>query len=156
METKELIWYSIILSITVAYGMAVRGIVAARHHDVAHHSRWMITACTIVGLWLVGYITKQVFWGRDQFGGTPEQYWRYYIPLLGIHTSLAITTIALAIANLSTGFTRLKHGTGVGAMTNGVTRHRFLGKVMIGTFSGTLVTAYLVYLMLFFWFPVAR
>ena len=150
---KDLIWYGIIGSITVAYGFALGGVRAARRHDVTHHSRWMVTACTIVGLWLVGYVTKQVLFGRDQFGGTEGQYWQLYVPLLGIHTSLAITTIGLAMVNLTTGFMRLRHGVGVGAMVEGASRHRQLGRLMVGTFSGTLIAAYLVYLMLFYWFP---
>lgn len=153
MEFKDILWYSVLISITVAYLISLWGVRAAKHHDVKHHSRWMITACTIVGLWLVGYVTKQVLFGRDQFGGSESQYWSMYVPLLAVHTSLAMGTIGLAIANLYIGLTRLRHGIGVGAMVAGVSRHRVLGKLMVGTFSGTLLTAYVVYLMLFFWFP---
>ena len=151
MEAEDFIWYGIICTITVAYAFTLGGVRAARRHNITHHSRWMVTACTIVSLWLLGYVTKQVFWGRDLFGGTEEQYWQLYIPLLGIHTFLAIATIGLAIVNLKTGFTRLRHFVGVEATVNGVSRHRQLGKLMVGTFTGTLITAYLVYLMLFHW-----
>ena len=153
MELKDLIWYGIISSITIAYLIAMYGIRAAKRHEVTNHFRRMVTAFTIVGLWLVGYVTKQVLFGRDQFGGTATQYWQLYVPLLTIHTSLAIATIGLAIANLYTGVTRLRGGIGVGAMVAGVSRHRLLGNLMVGTFSGTIFTAYLVYLMLFYWFP---
>ena len=57
--------------------------------------------------------------------------------------------------NLYSGLTRLRNGTGVGAMVAGVSRHRLLGTILIWTFSGTMVTAYLVYLMLFVWFPAS-
>jgi uncharacterized membrane protein len=36
-------------------------------------------------------------------------------------------------------------------MSAGVSLHRRLGKLLVWTFSGTMVTAYLVYLMLFVW-----
>ena len=72
MELKDLLWYIIIMSITIAYLIAMYGVRAAKRHDVTNHSRWMVTACTIVGLWLVGYVTKQVLFGRDQFGGTVD------------------------------------------------------------------------------------
>ena len=153
MELKDIIWYGVLFSITLAYLVTMGGVRAAKRNDVTHHSRLMVTACTIVGLWLVGYVTKQILFGRDQFGGSVDQYWELYVPLLTIHTSLAIATIGLAVANLYTGFTRLRGGIGVGAMVAGVSRHRALGKIMVWTFSGTLLTAYIVYLMLFYWFP---
>jgi hypothetical protein len=55
--------------------------------------------------------------------------------------------------NLSIGLTRLRQGIEVGAMAAGVSRHRLLGNLLIGTFTGTLLTAYIMYLMLFQWFP---
>ena len=65
---------------------------------------------------------------------------------------LAMTTIGLGSFNLYTGLTRLRMGTGMGAMVSGVSRHRFLGTILVWTFSGTMVTAYGVYLSLFVWF----
>ncbi len=153
MTIDDVIWYGVLSSMTIAYAMAMVGVRAAKQHDVAHHSQWMIAACSLVGLWLVGYVTKQVIFGRDQFGGSIEEYWWYYVPLLIVHTTLAMTTIGLGITNLYSGLGRLRHGTGVGAMVEGVTRHRFLGRLLVVTFSGTIVTAYVVYLMLFQWFP---
>ncbi len=152
MEVRDLIWYGVLGSMTIAYVMALLGVRSAKLHDVSQHSKWMIAACSLVGLWLVGYVTKQVIFGRDQFGGTSDEYWQLYVPLLVIHTTLAITTIGLGLANLYTGLSRLRYGTGVGAMVEGVYRHRMLGRCLVGTFSGTILTAYLVYLMLFQWF----
>ena len=138
---------------TIAYVMVWAGVRDAKRQNVGGHSKWMITSCTLVGLWLVAYVTKQVLFGRDQFGGTPAQYWQYYVPLLIVHTGFALTTIGLGAGNLYSGMTRLRHGIGAGAMVSGAMRHRFLGKLLVWTFSGTLLTAYFVYLMLFRWFP---
>ena len=137
---------------TIAYAIALIGVRAAKQHDVPHHSQWMVTSCSLVGLWLVGYVTKQVLFGRDQFGGTSAEFWKFYVPVLAVHTVLAITTISIGIMNLYSGLTKLRFGTGVGAMVEGVNRHRMLGRILIGTFSGTLLTAYVVYVMLFQWF----
>ena len=153
MDIKTFLWYGVLISITGAYLIALSGVRSAKKHDVSHHSRRMIIACTVVGIWLVAYVSKQVLFGREEFGGTADQYWILYVPLLTIHVLLALTTIGLGSFNLYTGLTRLRMGTGVGAMVAGVSRHRVLGKVLVGTFSGTLVTAYGVYLMLFVWFP---
>lgn len=154
MDAKTMIWYGILGSVTMAYLIALAGVRSAKQHDVTYHSRRMIMACTIVGIWLVAYVMKQVVFGREVFGGTEQQYWQYYVPVFSIHMLLAVTTIGIGVYNLYTGLTRLRFGIGVGAMTAGVHRHRLLGKFLVGTFSGTMITAYCVYLLLFVWYPV--
>lgn len=113
----------------------------------------MMVACGFVGVWLVAYVTKQMFVGRDQFGGTVEQYWSMYFPILILHTSLAMATIGLGAINMVIGLRKLRNGIGVGVMVGGVSRHRCLGHMMQWTLGGTLMTAYVVYAMLFHWFP---
>ena len=152
MDLKAILWYGVLASITGAYVVAMAGVRAAKAHDVPHHSRRMIIACTIVGIWLIAYVTKQLLFGRERFGGTPSQYWALYAPLFSLHMILAITTIGLGGYNLYMGLHRLRYGS-VGAMAAGVSLHRRLGKLLVWTFSGTMATAYLVYLMLFVWFP---
>jgi|CXWL01.1.fsa_nt_gi uncharacterized membrane protein YozB (DUF420 family) len=155
MEMKQFLWYSVLGSVTLGYLIAMVGIRAAKQHDVSHHSRHMITACAIVGIWLIAYVAKQMVFGREVFPGTPTQYWQLYVPVFVIHMLLAVSTIALASINLYVGLTKLRMGTGMGAMVAGVSLHRQLGHWMTWTFSGTILTAYLVYLMLFVWFASA-
>ena len=111
----------------------------------------MIVGCTIVGMCLVPYILKQLIFGRESFQGTEAQYWSLYVPLFVTHMLLAVTTIVLVAYNLYMGLHRLQYGS-VGAMAAGMTTHRRMGHVLIWTFTGTMVTAYVVYLMLFVWF----
>lgn len=151
MELHDFLWYGVLGGVSGAYFMALLGVRAAKRHEVKKHSWFMLATCTIVGIWLVAYVTKQLLFGRDQFPGSPLHYWQVYVPVLGIHTTLAITTIGLGAYNLYTGLTRLRTGAGVGAMASGVMRHRFLGKLLILAFSGTLITAYMVYALLFHW-----
>jgi len=151
MDLKSLLWYAVLTSLTCAYLVALAGVRSAKDHDVPHHSRRMIIACTIVGIWLVAYVLKQSLFGREHFGGTTEQYWRLYVPLFATHMLLAVTTIGLGGYNLYMGIHKLRYGS-VGAMAAGVTRHRVLGTVLVWTFSGTMLTAYLVYMMLFVWY----
>lgn len=105
------------------------------------------------GLWLIGHVAKQGLSGREQFGGTIQQYWRWYVPTLALHTILATVTMGLGVYTLSLGLTRLRQGTGIGAAVAGVFRHRFLGKFLVWDFTGTLLTACMVVLMLFRRFP---
>lgn len=151
MDLKSILWYAVLASITVAYFVALVGVRSAKMHDVPHHSRRMIIACTVVGIWLIAYVLKQVLFGREQFGGTAEQYWTRYLPVFATHMLLAITTIALGGYNLYMGLHRLHYGS-VGAMAAGMTTHRRLGHLLLWTFSGTIGTAYLVYMMIFVWY----
>ena len=153
MAIENLLWALVLIGMTLAYGLSLFGVRAAKRHDVTAHGKLMMVACGLVGLWLVAYVTKQLLVGRDQFGGTVEQYWSQYMPVLLVHTGLAMTTIGLGATNMVVGLRKLRNGTGVGAMVEGVSRHRRLGHMMQWTFGGTLLTAYVVYGMLFYWFP---
>ena len=154
MLDSQTMWYGVLGSVTGAYLLVLHGVHAAKHHRITHHARGMTTACLIVGLWLLGYVTKQLLFGRDMFGGSEEQYWRVYVPVLTVHTLFAFFTIGLAGMNMYSGLRRLRHGVGVGAMVSGIHRHRLLGRAMVVTFTGTMVTAYGIYFMLFHWFAV--
>lgn len=153
MDLKSFLWYAVLTSITGAYFVALAGVRSAKSHDVTHHSRRMIIACTVVGIWLVAYVLKQLIFGREQFGGTTEEYWRIYLPVFATHMLFAVTTIALGGYNLYMGLHRLRYGS-VGAMAAGMTTHRKLGHVLIWAFSGTIVTAYLVYMIIFVWYRI--
>jgi uncharacterized membrane protein YozB (DUF420 family) len=148
MDLKSMLWYGVLTSLTIAYLVAMAGVSSAKQHDVPHHARRMIVACTIVGIWLVAYASKQVLFGRERFGGTDVLYWSLYIPLFSTHMALAVTTIAIGGYNLYMGLHRIRFGS-AGAMFAGMTLHRRLGNLLMWTFSGTMVTAYLVYMMLF-------
>ncbi len=155
MSIHDLLWTLVLVGMTVAYGMTLLGVRAAKRHDVRSHRIWMTIACTLVVIWLIAYVGKQLVFGRDHFGGSIEDYWMLYVPLLIVHTSLALATIGLGGTNMVIGLRRLRHGIGAGAMVKGVTTHRKLGHLMQWTFGATLFTAYFVFLMLFYWFPAA-
>jgi uncharacterized membrane protein YozB (DUF420 family) len=151
MELKTFLWYLVLSGVTVAYLVILAGVRAARSHDVTHHSHRMIIGCTIIGIWLIAYVLKQFLFGRESFHGTEWQYWSLYVPVFAAHMVLAVTTIGLGTYNLYMGLHRLQRGS-VGAMAAGMTRHRRMGHILVWTFTGTMLTAYVVYLMLFVWF----
>ncbi len=156
MLSVENMWWGLVLvGMTVAYGMALLGVQSARRHEVDTHRKYMIISFTLVGMWMVAYVIKQLVLGRDEFIGTTFQYWAIYVPILLVHTSLALATIGLGGANMVIGIRYLRHGSGVGAMIVGISRHRRLGRMLQWTFGGTILTAYSVYWMLFVWIPVS-
>ena len=151
MDFNTILWYVVLSTLTAAYLIVLSGVRAAKCHDVSHHSRRMLIGCTIVGMWLVTYVLKQILLGRESFRGTSSQYWSWYVPVFSAHMLFAITTIVLGAYNLYMGLHRLRYGS-VGAMVAGLVAHRRMGHVLIWSFGGTMVTAYVVYLMLFVWF----
>ncbi len=151
MDLKTILWYLVLFSMTAAYLIVLAGVRSARSHDVSHHSHRMMVGCTITGIWLVVYILKQLLFGREFFRGSDGQYWSLYVPVFAVHTTFAVATIGLGTYNLYMGLHRLRYGS-VGAMAAGMITHRRIGTALVWTFSGTMVTAYLVYLMLFVWF----
>ena len=108
MDLKSLLWYGVLGSMTGAYLIALFGVRAAQHHDVPHHARRMTIAATIVGIWLIAYVLKQLLFGRDQFHGGTVAYWTTYVPLFTLHMILACTTIELGSYNLYMGIHRLR------------------------------------------------
>ena len=86
MGLDDLLWGVVLVGMTVAYGMTLIGVRAAKQHDVTTHRKWMTIACSLVGIWLVAYVGKQLVFGRDRFGGSIEDYWSMYVPLLIVHT----------------------------------------------------------------------
>ena len=151
MNLKSILWYLVLFSVTAAYLIVLAGVRSAKTHDVSHHSHRMMVGCAIVGIWLVAYVLKQLLFGRESFRGSEAQYWSLYVPVFAAHMLLAVTTIGLGAYNLYIGLHHLRYGS-VGAMVAGMTTHRRIGNALVWTFSGTMVTAYLVYLMLFVWF----
>ena len=135
MDLKTILWYLVLSSLTVAYLVVLAGVRAAKSHDVSHHSHRMIVSCTIVGIWLVAYVFKQLLFGRDSFRGPETQYWSVYVPIFVTHMLLAVTTIGLGTYNLYMGLHRLRYGS-VGAMVAGMTTHRRMGNALVWTFSG--------------------
>ena len=103
MDVKPLLWYLVLSSLTVAYLVVLAGVKAAKSHDVTHHSHRMIVGCTIVGIWLVAYVLKQILFGRESFQGPERAYWSIYVPIFVTHMLLAITTSGTSSAGSNCG-----------------------------------------------------
>jgi uncharacterized membrane protein YozB (DUF420 family) len=114
MVIENLLCGVVLIGMTLAFGLSPLGVRAAKRHDVNAHEKCLIVFCGPVGLWLVAYVTKQMLVCRDQLGGTVEQYWSVYIPVLIVHTGLAMATFGMGTTNMFIELRRLRNGTGVG------------------------------------------
>lgn len=72
MDLKSILWYVVLTSITGAYFVALAGVRSAKVHDVSHHARRMSIACTVVGIWLIAYILKQLVFGGGAVRRNPS------------------------------------------------------------------------------------
>lgn len=59
----------------------------------------------------MAYVTKQWLVGRDRFGGTFEQYWSLFMPVLFLCSGLAVITIELGNMNVVVGLRKLRYET---------------------------------------------
>jgi len=58
-------WSMALLNMWIVVGFALRGLVLIRRGDVPHHRRCMLTAASLVGLFVVSYVFKLLFLGRE-------------------------------------------------------------------------------------------
>lgn len=148
----QIIWYGIVGTITLAFGFSLWGLREARRHGVNRHVVWMTMTAGIVCVWLLGYVAKQIIFGREQFGGPNDIYYQVYLPIFLFHTLCAFVTISLWGYNLFQGVQylrqRIRNTTGVPGKI-----HRLAGRAAVMSFGATVLTSYLVYLMLFVWYP---
>lgn len=61
---KTVLWPSGLVGITVTYLLTLKDMGTAHRHHVTRHSRFVISACTIVGLWLVAYVSEQLVFNQ--------------------------------------------------------------------------------------------
>jgi len=150
-ETR-IVWYVIMGAMTLAFAVALMGLRQARGHAIGRHAVLMAASAGMVLIWLVSYLAKQILFGRETFGGPEEIYYGLYIPLFIFHMLCAAVTLGLWGFNLHHGirFLREKASNAQARPWHG---HRLAGRMGVLSFGVTLVTAYLVYLMLFAWYP---
>jgi uncharacterized membrane protein YozB (DUF420 family) len=65
MDAKVLYWSGALLNMAVIAGLAVHGIRCVRRGETARHARAMRAAAALVGLFLLSYVLKLAFLGRE-------------------------------------------------------------------------------------------
>jgi len=89
MDSHLIYWSMALANMWIVVGFALRGFVFARRGDVQRHRRCMLTAASLVGLFVVSYVFKLVFLGREDLSSW--QAWAVYT--LRIHETFVATML---------------------------------------------------------------
>ena len=66
MDPKTLFWTGALVLMAVVVGVAITGVLRRRRGDLAGHRRAMLSACALVGLFLLAYLLKVVVLGHER------------------------------------------------------------------------------------------
>ena len=66
MDPKTLFWTGALALMAGVLALSIRGIRRRRRGDLAGHQRAMLSACALVGVFLLGYLLKVFFLGHEQ------------------------------------------------------------------------------------------
>ena len=65
MDPKLFFWTGALVNMAVIVGLAFAGVHARRHADIPQHRRLMLSCAGLVGFFLLSYVFKLVFLGRE-------------------------------------------------------------------------------------------
>ena len=95
MDPRLAYWTFALLDLCAVVGFAAAGVVALRRGDVTRHRRRMLTAASLVGLFLLSYLGKLALLGREHLASWEmESVWMLRIHELGVFTMLVAGAIA--------------------------------------------------------------
>jgi hypothetical protein len=95
MDPRLAYWTFALLDLAAVVGFAAAGVAALRRGDVPRHQRRMLTAASLVGLFLLSYLVKLGLIGREDLASwEPASIWMLRIHELCVFTMLAAGAIA--------------------------------------------------------------
>ena len=99
MDAKQLFWTVAWLNMLAIVLFAGAGVRQVRHNDIAGHRRRMLQASSLVLAFLVSYILKAVFLGKEDL----DRWLPFYVTVLRIHELFVLFmvisgAVALALA----------------------------------------------------------
>jgi len=155
--TKADFWWDVTLTTeTIVVAAFVMGWLFGRKHEGLKHQKWMLIATVLVTGWLAMYVAQQIIAGMSGFDGPKSIKLFVYVPTIIFHSLVSTLAILLSGVQIYTGFkwSRLEGGDKV-LFGKGANRHRKLGKVTLLSYLMSVITAYMIYFMLFvFWGPL--
>lgn len=129
---------AVVNSLTV--GCLLAGWYAIRQGNVRRHRALMITAFSLILLFLVMYLLKTGGGGRKEFVG-PDTAALFYFAMLAIHIVLSIVSVPLVLYNVVIGIT---HTTAEIRET----AHARVGRVAVAVWSVSLTLGVFAYVLL--------
>ncbi len=88
-DPKLVYWTAALVNMGIALGLAVAGVRRVRRRDVAGHRRFMLGATALVGLFLVSYVAKVAWLGRERL----ELWDPRYVWTLRFHETCVLTMV---------------------------------------------------------------
>jgi len=149
--TQADFWWDVTLTtetlVVVAFVLAWRH---AKRGNGMKHQKGMLIATVMVTGWLFMYVAQQVIAGLSGFDGPEAVKLFVYVPTIIFHSLVSTLAIILSGVQIYTGFKwskmkgadKVLHGAGA-------SRHRKLGKVTLLSYLMSVITAYMIYIMLF-------
>ncbi len=150
--TKADFWWDVTLtSETVVVIVFVMGWLYARRHQGLKHQKTMLIATVLVTGWLAMYVAQQIIAGLSGFDGPEGIKLFVYMPTIIFHSLVSTLAISLSGYQIYSGFKWSKmQGTTRRVLSGaGAARHRKLGMVTLLSYLMSVVTAYMIYFMLF-------
>ncbi|MFB6206614.1 MAG: DUF420 domain-containing protein [Haloglomus sp.] len=140
LETVNLLSHAIAVINTVTVVLLLSGWKFIRQGDVRKHRAAMVSAFTLILLFLVLYLLKTGGGGRKDFVG-PANAELFYLGLLGIHIVLSIVSVPLVLYNVVVG---LSHS----QSEIHTTAHARVGRVAVVAWSVSLTLGVVAYVLL--------
>jgi uncharacterized membrane protein YozB (DUF420 family) len=99
MDAKVLYWSGALLNMLLISGLALYGVRCARRGELARHARAMRAAALLVGLFLISYVLKLAFLGREALDTwSPAALW-----MLRFHELCVLAMVVAGGAALALG-----------------------------------------------------
>lgn len=155
--TKADFWWDVTVTTeTLVMLSLVLGYYYARKHQGLRHQYTMLIGSVLVLGWLLMYFAQQAIAGIIGFGGPDQIRYLIYVPLIIFHSLVSTAAVILAVIQLYNGFKTSQLVQGKRVLVHKPHIHRRMGVVTLICFLLSVITAYLIYAMLFILYEPAR
>lgn len=139
MDPKLLYWTGALANMIVVVGLALAGVASVRRGEVERHRRLMLTASALVGAFVVSYVLKLTFLGREALSTwSPAAVWTLRVHELCVFTMLGAGVVAALRAG------RMRDAPRAPEHAETRRQHRAFGRVAVLAACAGVVTAALV------------
>ena len=156
--TKADFWWDMTLTTeTIVVAAFVIGWRFGRRHQGLKHQKAMLVATVLVIAWLAMYFAQQAIAGLSGFDGPKAVQLYVYRPTLIFHSLVSTLAVVLSGFQVYGGFkwSRMERDRKVLA-GKGAGVHRKMGKVTLLAYLMSVITAYMIYSMLFIFYAPLR